>query len=125
MVTERKYLQRIRPAGFIVLVLLMQPLLLGCSSLNSSGLIGYVFTYTRVPYTEDLNNTPVIQTKSDGAIIKIQEPFLGTGMYVKFNTNAIGDLAKRYNMKKVYYAELETFDVLGIWQQRTLYLYGD
>ena len=125
MVTERKYLQRIRPAGFIVLVLLMQPLLLGCSSLNSSGLIGYVFTYTRVPYTEDLNNTPVIQTKSDGAIIKIQEPFLGTGMYVKFNTNAIGDLAKRYNMKKVYYAELETFDVLGIWQQRTLYLYGE
>ena len=78
-----------------------------------------------MPYTKDLNNTPVIHTKSEGAIIKIQEPFSGAGMYAEFNTNAIGDLAKKYNMKKVYYAELETFDVLGIWQRKRLYLYGE
>lgn len=125
MVTERKHLQRIPLAGFVALVLLLLPLLPGCGLISSSGLTGYVFTYTRVPYTKDLNNTPVVLTKSDGAIIKIQEPFSGVGMYAEFNTNAIGDLAKRYNMKTLYYAELEIFDVLGIWQQKRLYLYGE
>ena len=122
MVIESNYFYRLGRFGIFVVMFL---LLSGCSSFDSVGLSGYVLTNTRRPYTEDLHDTPAILSQSDGTIIKIQEPFSGMGMYAEFNTNAIGDLAKKYNMKKVYYAELQTFDLLGIWREKKLFLYGE
>lgn len=122
MVTKKIHFCRLGQIGIFSALLL---LLSCCSSFDSIGLSGYVYTNTRRPYTDDLHDTPVVLSQSDGTVIKIQEPFSGMGMYAEFNTNAIGDLAKKYNMKKVYYAELKTFDLLGIWRENKLYIYGE
>jgi len=113
--------------GLLVLATMLLLSQAGCGlvRIETSGLYGYIYTNTRVPFTKDLDNTPVVHTQSDGVIVKIKEPFSGLGVYTEFNTNALGDLAKKNNMNKLYYAELETFELFGIWRQRRLYLYGE
>lgn len=115
-----------RTIGLSILAGILLLLQSGCGlvRIDTSGLYGYIYTKTRMPFTKDLNNTPVVHTQSDGVIVKIKEPFSGLGVYTEFNTNALGDLAKKYNMSKLYYAELETFELFGIWRERRLYLYG-
>ncbi len=123
-VTTRRKRRRVGLAVLAGMVLLLQA---GCGlvRIETSGLYGYIYTKTRMPFTKDLNKTPVVHTQTDGVIVKIKEPFSGLGVYTEFNTNALGDLAKKYNMSKLYYAELETFELFGIWRERRLYLYGE
>ena len=100
--------------------LLFLPLLGGCSLLT-----GMVFTHIRVPYTTDLHSTPVTDIHSNGMIIRIEEPVSGYGLYTEFNSNAIGDIAKKHGLSKVYFADLETFNILGIWKHEKLHIYGE
>jgi len=100
--------------------LLFFPLLGGCSFLT-----GIVFTHIREPYTTDLHNTPVTDIHSEGIIISIEEPVSGYGLYTEFNSNAIGDIAKKHGLSKVYFADLETFNILGIWKHEKLHIYGE
>ena len=100
--------------------LLFFPLFGGCSSLK-----GMVFTHIRKPYTIDLHNTPVTNIHANGIIIHIEEPVSGYGFYTEFNSNAIGDIAKKHGLKKFYFADLETFSILGIWKHEKLHIYGE
>lgn len=110
--------------GFFLLVTVMM-LLTGCSIIISdSALEGKVFTYIKVPLTRDLNNTPVGDSSGSGMVIRITEPFTDYNFYTEFNSNAVGDIAKHHGIKTVYFADLEIFDVLGVWTHRKLYIYG-
>ena len=118
----------------IVSFLLFLPLLGGCSSLpgkifplldGSSTLTGWVFTHTRIPYTQDLNNTPVSNIHARGMVFHAEEPLSGYNFYIEFNSNAIGDIAKKHGLSKVYFADIEIFSVLGIWWHETLHIYGE
>jgi len=99
----------------------------GFGKFGDESLQGFIFTKIKVPYTKDLNNTPVVEDKNsaDGRITQIKEPISGQGIYVQFNSNAIGDIAKEHGLKKVYFADLEKFSILGIWSYEKICLYGE
>ncbi len=86
---------------------------------------GSVFRSVRTPLTLDLNNTPVGSLSGEGKVIHIEEPFTGAGMYSEFSTNAIADIAKKHGLKKVYFADIESFSILGIFRHQKLIIYGE
>ncbi len=43
---------------------------------------------------------------------------------VIWDVNSIGALAKQEGLGELYYADLETFSVLGIWTQYRVHVYG-
>jgi len=78
------------------------------------------------PYTTDLHNTKITDMEGFGTIFHIQEPISGYNIYIEFNSNAIGDIAKKHGLTKVYFADIEIFEVLGgIWQHKRLHIYGE
>lgn len=78
------------------------------------------------PYTTDLHNTRKTDIQGSGTIFHIQEPISGYNLYIELNSNAIGDIAKKHGLTKVYFADLEIFEVLGgIWQHQKLHIYGE
>ena len=110
-------------AGF----LLFLHFLTGCLSvrgIGSSSLTGIVFKHIKVPLSEDLVNTPVIVIHVEGKIVQVEEPLSGYGFYAKWDSNAIGDIAQRYGLKKVYFADMEIFSILGIWTEEKVIIYG-
>ena len=111
-------------AGF----LLFLPVMTGCLSVRgvgSNSLTGIVFKHVRVPLSEDLVNSPAIVEHTGGMIVQVKEPVSGYGLYAEWNSNAIGDVAKRSGLKKVYFADMEIFSVLGIWTHRKVHVYGE
>ncbi|MBC2695827.1 MAG: hypothetical protein HF982_11240 [Desulfobacteraceae bacterium] len=103
-------------------------ILAGCLTfgrMDSGVLKGYGFKFITVPYTMNLDNTPSTIFQANGKIIKIKEPFSGQGFYAEFNSNAIGDIAKKYGLKKVYFADLEIFSILGIFEYKEVHIYGE
>jgi hypothetical protein len=116
-----------RKKAMMVCFVLFILLLGGCSSLSpfvSDAPSGRIFTHVRVPYTIDLDNTPVTNIRASGLIIHVEEPVTGYGFYAEFNSNAIGDIAKKHGLTKLYFADIEIFDVLGIWHHEKIHLYG-
>jgi len=107
---------------------LLLPLLGGCLAVgrvDSSILRGKIFKHVRVPYTTGLHNTSVTDIQSHGIIIHIEEPVSGYGFYTELNSNAIGDIAKKHGITKVYFADLEIFSILGVWRHEKLHIYGE
>lgn len=74
--------------------------------------------------SEDLVNSPVIVVHTGGKIIQVKEPVSGYGFYAQWNSNAIGDIAQRYGLKEVYFADIEIFSILGIWTHKKVHVYG-
>lgn len=102
-------------------------LLSGCASGIDTppGLRGIVFTYKTRPYSPDLNNTSVADMEGSGQVIRIKEPFTGYGVSAEFNSNAVGDIAKKRGMKTVYFADMRELNILGIFRRRQLNIYGE
>lgn len=106
--------------------LVMAILLSGCASSMDTPprLRGLLFTYTVTPFTPDLHNTPVTSKTGNGMGIRIKEPFTGYGVSAEVDSNAIGEIARTNGMKEVYFADMEEFNILGIWRERRLHVYG-
>ena len=43
---------------------------------------------------------------------------------VRWNANGIGEIAQANDFDKVYYADLESLRILGIWSQEWVHVYG-
>ena len=41
-----------------------------------------------------------------------------------WDSAAIGDIAKKNGMTELYFADVETFSILHIWNQYTVHVYG-
>ena len=103
-------------------------ILAGCltfGKMGSGSLKGRVFKFVRVPLTINLDNTPSMIFHANGKILKIKEPFSGQGFYAEFSSNAIGDIAKKHGLNKVYFADLEIFSILEIFGYQELHIYGE
>ena len=107
------------------LVILIPLLLTGCGLAPRSAISGYIYEHYRKPYTVDLKNTPVAWKSGGGKVVEIQEPFSGYGVSAEFNSNAVGDIARENGISRVYWADMEYFNVLGIWKEQRLYIYGE
>ena len=96
-----------------ILVLLLCTLCVGCG--------GRIFTDQTVPLTTNFHNTPVATGDGEGDVKHFQlRPYLD----LQWDQNAIGEIAKKKGMDKVYYADIHTFSILGIWNQYTVHVYG-
>ncbi len=95
-------------------------LLTGCANgvLFNNGLYTHVvqpLTFNREPTEMLADNKP-----GRGDIKHLQYT-----VSVQVGTTGIGDVAKKYGMKTVYYADIEKRSYLfGIWQQEIIHLYG-
>ena len=78
-----------------------------------------------MPYSIDLDNTPVSDASGKSTILRIREPFTDLGIYTELNSNAIGDIARKNGLEKVYFADLETFSIFSVWRTNTLVIYGE
>ena len=110
-------------AGF----LLFLPFVAGCMSprgVGSHTLTGIVYTHIKIPLSADLVNSPVVVVHSDGKIVQVKEPLSGLGLYAEWDSNAIADLAQRHGLKTVYFADMESFSILGIWTHQKVHVYG-
>jgi len=96
--------------------------LLACAALGLSGCagqLGLVYSHTIEPLSKDFYRTPVVTDQAAGDVKQIH-------FYVRvlWNDNAIGEVAKENGIDEVYYADLETLRVLGIWTQQWVHVYG-
>jgi predicted enzyme related to lactoylglutathione lyase len=100
----------------------------GCGAVVKNGhavLVGAVYTRVKFPLTTDLSHTPAAVDTGGGKIVRIKEPFSGYGIYAEFNSNAIGEIAKRHGLKTVYYADIERLSILGIWRHDEIIVCGE
>ena len=78
-----------------------------------------------VPYTTDLNNTPVPDSSASSSIVRIREPFTQAGVYTELNSNAIADIGRENGLETVYFADMKTFSIFSVWRTQTLVIYGE
>ncbi len=98
----------------LALIACLVPVVSGCASPQ-----GAIFTHTIQPLTTDFHETPAVGVEAAGDVKEID-------YYVRvlWSTNGIGAIAKANGFDKVYYADLETLSVLGIWTQQWVRVYG-
>ncbi len=94
--------------------------ILGLACALNSCVSGRVYTHITVPLDVNLNDTPVFnKTASRGDTKRIRYY-----VDIEWDSNAIGDIAKRAGLTEVHYADLETLSIAGIWTQRFVIIYG-
>jgi hypothetical protein len=81
---------------------------------------GIIYTHIRQPLQLDLHQTRVVPTEGMGDIKHIQLPYVG----IAWDSVAYGDIAKKHGLNELYFADLETLKVLGIWNRYTVHLFG-
>ncbi len=94
-------------------------LLCGCVS-------GLAYTHVTRPLTTHFNRTPVADGFVAEGDVKDLNLRYNTFLFVRviWDENSIGSIAKEAGLREIYYADLETFSVLGIWTQYTVHVYG-
>ena len=99
--------------SFLVLIL---------AGLGFSLLSGCLYVHTVEPFTTDMSRTPVGTIQKTGSVQVIAFP--PNYQLVAWGKAAIGEVAKREAMNEVYFADLETFSILHVWNKYTLHVYG-
>lgn len=99
--------------------------LLGLMGCGTRPLVGLIYTKVKMPLSRDLNLSPLKENAGIGKVIKIKEPISGYGIYAELNSNAIGEIAKKHGISKVYFADRELFSILGIWTTEKVIIYGE
>lgn len=82
---------------------------------------GCVYRHTVEPLDVNFDRTPVVKKTEDGDIRRFKYNVVD----VQWHSNAIGDIAAKNGFKKIHYADLETFSILGIWTQNRVHIYGE
>lgn len=109
--------------GALLATMIAAVCLAGC---GTGPLVGLVYTNVKMPLTRDLDATPLpIHPPHSDRTIEVKEPFSGLGLYARVNSNALGDIATRYGVAPLYFADQEVFSVLGIWKTHRVILYGE
>lgn len=95
-------------------------------SVNFPRPYGIIYTNIRMPLTANFHDTHLpANPPSDGRTLEIREPLTGVGLYAQVDSNAIGDIARKHGLRKIYFADQQTFSILGIWAANKTILYGE
>lgn len=81
---------------------------------------GCIYSHTVRPVDVDFAATPVMQTGGTGNIKQVTY----NNVEVEWGVNGIGEIAKLSGFEEIYYVDLEVLDVLGIWTQSWIHVYG-
>jgi hypothetical protein len=88
-------------------------------------LSGCLYVHTVDPLTTDMHQTPTGTVEKTGTAEVIAfPPFLGSYPLIAWGKAAIGEVAKKEAMTEVYYADVETFSILRIYNRYTVHVYG-
>lgn len=110
-----------------LIALALASLVSGCATgrggaMEDGGLwpTGFIYTHTRHPLTVDLHRTSVVDSEKSGDIkhIALRMPIAA------WDSAAIGDIAKKNGLTEIYFADVETFSILTIWNEHTVHVYG-
>ncbi len=97
----------------LLLLLLPALWLAGCTT-------GLIYTHTTTPLDLNANQTPLATQSEEGDVKRLSYSFVD----VRWDSNAIGDIAREYGIETVYFADIERLSILGIWNQDTVHIYG-
>ncbi len=83
---------------------------------------GLVYTHVTRPLTTNFDRTPV----ADGFVARgdVKELRYNSYLRVIWDVNSIGAIAREAGLDEIYYADLTTFSVLGVWTQYRVRVYG-
>jgi hypothetical protein len=81
---------------------------------------GILYTHIKQPLDTNMSQTPMNENNAQGDIKHIQ-----FYVDVMWDSNAIGDIAKKHGIETIYYVDIETLSVLTIWNQYTVHIYGE
>ena len=84
-----------------------------------AGLAGCVYSHTTRPLTTDLHGATIVDATSSGDVKQFDYY-----LRVVWDSNGIGQIAAENGFEEVYYADLETLRILGIWTQQWVHVYG-
>ena len=103
---------------FVVLSLLLL-LLPGC--------VGNGLLYTRVtePATLNFDKTPVGSKRVLIQSYRLQEPVTGYGVSTEWEADPVKTAARQAGVTNLFFADMQTLSILGVYRQRTLIVYGD
>ncbi len=79
----------------------------------------FIYYHTITPLDVNFEEAPVVQESEEGDI-----RHLHYYVDVRWDSNAIGEIAREQGIDTVYYADLEVLSVLGIWNQYIVHVYG-
>jgi len=102
-------------------------LLAACMLIVCLGSTGCIYSHTVMPLDVNFNQTPVYQgRKGDDSWNTLRIPLIVVPAYVQIDwgSSGIADAARAQGMTEIYYADLETLSVLGVWTQRWAIVYG-
>lgn len=101
----------------VVLSLLM---LTGC-------LNGAIYSHTTEPLDVDFNNTPVHDGRKGDSWKTLVIPiyYQGASVRIDWGDMSIANSMQEAGIEIVHYADLETRQVLGIWTERWVHVYGE
>jgi hypothetical protein len=100
---------------FLLLALAVTLLVSGCT-------FGLIYTHTWQPLTLDAHNTKIVPTSGEGDIKHLV--LILPQLSFAWDDASIGDIARRKGLHELYFADLEIFSVLHIWNQYTVHVYG-
>jgi len=88
----------------------------GCGHISPRGAI---YTHITTPLDINLSQTPSGTDDGEGDI-----KHFSYRVHVMWDSNAIGDIAKRNGLETIYFADLETLKILGLWNRYTVHVHG-
>jgi hypothetical protein len=104
-----------RKVKFLLRALAATLFLSGCS-------VGLIYTHTWQPLTLDTHATRITPTSGQGDIKHLV--LLYPPLSAAWDDASIGDIAKKKGLNELYFADLEYFSILHIWNQYTVHVYG-
>jgi hypothetical protein len=82
---------------------------------------GLIYTNTVQPLDLDIEQGTPCDIDSKESNIKYLSIDVARVMW---DSNAIGDIVRREGIDTVYFADMETFSILTVWNTYTLHVYG-
>jgi len=112
--------------GFIVLWALI--LVAGCARYRTPVIPpqGLLFSSVKAPISINFDNTPAGRrlTQVSQSSTHYFRDFIFTGMDFSWDSVAINDIARSRGLKRVYFADYEYLNILGVYAKFTINLYG-
>ncbi len=107
---EKTFMKRL--FMFLVFTLLLN---IGCSP------YGYIVTNITKPL--DVNMSRTLPENADKTVGDLKH-FSYSLIDVSWGSYGIGDVARKNGIETIYYADLETVSIIGVWEQYIVHIYG-
>ena len=87
---------------------------------------GLFYTDITEPLYTNMKEAQVSKHTVKGQSYEIREPVTIVGLRIELASQAPGDIAKKYHLKRINYADLRTKGFMfGLWLHKTVIVYGE